>query len=144
MWTCLHRTSEDVPLVEFMYLVFTRMPSESYRSWLDLVFVAVLVCDVFRAKINSLGCWFCMHRLYLENRPFFFMPFSVHSVLISLQIWSKWYHLTVNQTFIRESIILFSKVEDLHSHVTYWVLIGEVWVIQQRTWLTVLDFCWVF
>ena len=29
---------EDVPLVEFMYLVFTRMPGEN-----DLVFVVVLV-----------------------------------------------------------------------------------------------------
>ena len=26
------RASSNVPLVEFMYLVFTRMPGESYRS----------------------------------------------------------------------------------------------------------------
>ena len=26
-----HKTCEDVPLVEFMYLVFTHMPVESYR-----------------------------------------------------------------------------------------------------------------
>ena len=25
--------ADDVPLVEFMYLVFTRMPGESYRRW---------------------------------------------------------------------------------------------------------------
>ena len=25
---------EDGPLVEFMYIVFTRMPGESYRRWL--------------------------------------------------------------------------------------------------------------
>ena len=25
---------EDVPLVEFMYLVFTRIPGESYSRWL--------------------------------------------------------------------------------------------------------------
>ena len=31
---------EDVPLVEFMHLVFARMPGESYRQ---LVFVVVFV-----------------------------------------------------------------------------------------------------
>ena len=45
---------KDVPLVQFMYFVFTRMPGESYcrrlRSWLCLR-------DVFRALINSLVCW---------------------------------------------------------------------------------------
>ena len=44
---------KDVPLVQFMYFVFTRMPGESYcrrlRSWLCLR-------DVFRALINSLVC----------------------------------------------------------------------------------------
>ena len=36
--------------MEFMYLVFTRMPGESY---------------VFRALINSLVCWFCTSALGL-------------------------------------------------------------------------------
>ena len=44
---------KDVPLVQFTYVVFTRMPGESYRSplrsWLCLR-------DVFRALINSLVC----------------------------------------------------------------------------------------
>ena len=31
--------SEDVTLVEFMYLVFTRMPGESYRRRLGSLFV---------------------------------------------------------------------------------------------------------
>ena len=45
---------EDVPLVEFMYLVFTRMPGESYcrRLWSLLLYL----CYVFRALINSLVC----------------------------------------------------------------------------------------
>ena len=34
---------EDVPLVEFMYLVFTRMPGESYRRRLRSVVVFVLL-----------------------------------------------------------------------------------------------------
>ena len=32
---------EDVPLVEFMYLVFTRMPSESYRRRLGSLLLFV-------------------------------------------------------------------------------------------------------
>ena len=48
---------EDVRLVEFVYLVFTRMPGASYRSRLR-VFQPVLLylCYVFRALINSLVC----------------------------------------------------------------------------------------
>ena len=33
---------DDVPLVEFMYLVFTRMPGESYSRWLR----SLLLCCV--------------------------------------------------------------------------------------------------
>ena len=43
---------EDVPLVEFMYLVFTCMPGESYCRWLRSLLLCS--CDVFRALINSL------------------------------------------------------------------------------------------
>ena len=45
---------EDVPLVEFMYFVFTRMPGESYRSrlWSLLLYLRY----VFPALINSLVC----------------------------------------------------------------------------------------
>ena len=41
----------DVPLVEFMYLVFTRMPGERYRRRLGF-----LLLRLFRALINSLVC----------------------------------------------------------------------------------------
>ena len=47
---------EAVPLVEFMYLVFTRMPGESYR-W-QLGSLLSYLYYVFRALINSLVCWF--------------------------------------------------------------------------------------
>ena len=43
---------EDVPLVEFMYLVFTRMPSESHPRRLGSLFL--YLCYVFRALINFL------------------------------------------------------------------------------------------
>ena len=42
----------DVPLVEFMYFVFTCMPGESYRRRLRSLFW--YLCYVFRALINSL------------------------------------------------------------------------------------------
>ena len=45
---------EDVPLVEFMYLVFTRMPGESYLRRLRSLLLCL--CDVFLALINSLVC----------------------------------------------------------------------------------------
>ena len=46
-----------------MYLVFTRMPGESYWRWLR----SLLLCSsyVFWALINSLVCWFCMRALGL-------------------------------------------------------------------------------
>ena len=46
--------NNDVPLVEFMYLVFTRMPGESYRG--RLTSLLLYLCYVFRALINSLVC----------------------------------------------------------------------------------------
>ena len=36
---------EDVPLVEFMYLVFTRLPGESYRRPLGSLLLCL--CDAF-------------------------------------------------------------------------------------------------
>ena len=45
---------EDVPPVEFMYLVYTRMPDESYRRRIRSLLLN-LYC-VFRALINFLEC----------------------------------------------------------------------------------------
>ena len=45
-------TVVDVPLVEFMCRVFTRMPGESYRR--PLRSLLLYLCYVFRAPINSL------------------------------------------------------------------------------------------
>ena len=45
-------STESVPLVEFMYLVFTRMPDESYRR--QLRSLLLYLCYVIRALINSL------------------------------------------------------------------------------------------
>ena len=45
---------EEVLLVEFIYLVFTRMPCESYRRRLR----PLLLYYVFRELINSLVCWY--------------------------------------------------------------------------------------
>ena len=49
---------EDIPLVEFMYFVFTGMPGKSYRRRLR----SLSLCsgDVFWALMNSLLCWYVL------------------------------------------------------------------------------------
>ena len=49
---------EDVALTEFMYLVFTRKPCESYRRRLRSLLLHL--CYVFPALINSLVCWYLL------------------------------------------------------------------------------------
>ena len=51
------------PLVEFMHLVFTRMPGERYHRRLRSLLL--WLCDVFRVLINSLVCRFCTSALGL-------------------------------------------------------------------------------
>ena len=47
---------EDVPIVEFMSLVFTPVPGESHCRWLGSLFY---LCYAFCVtQINSLVCWF--------------------------------------------------------------------------------------
>ena len=46
----------DIPLVEFMYLVFTRLPGDSYHRQLRSLMPCL--CDVFQALIISFVCWF--------------------------------------------------------------------------------------
>ena len=47
-------------VVEFMYLVFTCMPSETENDHARRRFRSLLyLCYVFRTLINSLVCWFC-------------------------------------------------------------------------------------
>ena len=50
------RYFEDIPLVKFMYLVFTRMPGESYRRRFRSLLL--YLCYVFRTLINSPACRF--------------------------------------------------------------------------------------
>ena len=58
---------EDVPLVEFVYLVFTRMPGESYcRRLRSLVFC---LCCVFRALIYPLCVDSVLNVLFVINQP---------------------------------------------------------------------------
>ena len=58
LWGC---TSH--PLVEFMHLVFTCMPGESYGRW--LLSLLLCLCDIFQVLINSLVPWFCTSTLGL-------------------------------------------------------------------------------
>ena len=50
----LFSQNEDVPLVEFMYLAFTRMPGESYRRRLRSF--SLYLCYLFRVLINFPVC----------------------------------------------------------------------------------------
>ena len=54
----VHRHLEDVSLVEFMYLVFTRLPHESYRRRLRslLFYFGYLLFVTYFELINSLVC----------------------------------------------------------------------------------------
>ena len=54
----------DVPLVECIYLVFTRMPRESYRRRLRSLLL--YLCDVFRVLINSLVCGLSSFRIQVN------------------------------------------------------------------------------
>ena len=49
-----HPFLEDVPLMELIYLVFTRMPRESNSRRLRSLLL--YLCDVFRALIHPLVC----------------------------------------------------------------------------------------
>ena len=53
--------SQVVLLVEFMYLVFTRKPGDSYRNRLRSLLLHL--CYLFRALVNSLLCWFLTNTL---------------------------------------------------------------------------------
>ena len=70
---------QDVPLVEFMYLVFTRMQSESYSRQLRSLLLRL--CDVFWVLINSLVCWLYEssvdHRQPTERGRFCASPLSL-------------------------------------------------------------------
>ena len=48
---------KEVALAEFLCLVFTHMPGESYSRRLGSLLLCL--CDVFRSVINSLVGWFC-------------------------------------------------------------------------------------
>ena len=51
------QNQEDVPQVEFMCLVFTHMPGESYCRWLGSLLLCL--CHIFPVLINSLVCCVC-------------------------------------------------------------------------------------
>ena len=52
---------QDVPLVEFVCLVFIGMPDESYRRRLGSL---LYLCDVFLTLINSLMCFHYDYQYY--------------------------------------------------------------------------------
>ena len=57
-----NKVLEAVPLVEFMYLVFTCMPCESYCGWLRPLLL--YLGSVYWTLVNSRLCWLCLLRLF--------------------------------------------------------------------------------
>ena len=53
LYICLLFFLKHVPLVEFVYLVFTHVPGESYRRRLRSLLLCL--CDVFQALLLILG-----------------------------------------------------------------------------------------
>ena len=56
-----HKEGPGVPLVEFVYLVFTYLPGDSYSGRLGSLLLCV--CDVFQALMNKLPCLLILQRL---------------------------------------------------------------------------------
>ena len=69
VWNALYSTVvlEDVPLVAFMYLVFTCMPGE---SWCRRLGSLLCSCGIFWALFNSPISWFCIFFVFLRCRFF--------------------------------------------------------------------------
>ena len=74
---------EDAPL---MYLVFTRMPGESYRRRLRSLLL--FLCGVFRALINSLVCWF----FSVTEHVNFLRTHNLPSMILCLAGWKMTWH----------------------------------------------------
>ena len=72
-------THKGVRTVEFMHLVFTRMPGESYHRRLGSLLL--YLCYIFWTLINSLMCWFTMVRYKVISRDF--RQSSCHNNLLS-------------------------------------------------------------
>ena len=76
----------DVLLVEFMYLVFTRMPDESYRRRLRSLLSYLRY--VFRALVTSLLCWFQTVLFFLLSASCF--GTQVTAVVAARAIFYEW------------------------------------------------------
>ena len=116
---------EDIPLVEFMYLVFTRMPGKSYRRRLRSLLL--YLCDVFRALINSLVCWFCASALGIVLFQIFITMgvFDFQKSLIHLCWVSATFHRQVR--FPLRIILLCFCIHTLHIHALYYTFLQKIW-----------------
>ena len=96
---------EDAPLVEFMYLAFTRMPGESYLRRLRPLLV--YLCYVFRALITSLVCRLCKGRSQKGS-------YTGHTT-------AQWKPNATNHPFTRKQLkIGVQKVVDRHRNTGYY------------------------
>ena len=100
-----HTKTEAVPLMGFMYLVFTRIPGESYRRRLRPLLL--YLCYVFRALINSLVCRLCKGRSQKGS-------YTGHTT-------AQWKPNATNHPFTRKQLkIGVQKVVDRHRNTGYY------------------------
>ena len=94
-----------VPLVEFLYLVFTHMPGESYRRRLRSSLL--YLCYVFQAKFNSLVSSFCTSALGLV-----LFQIRVHSIKLMRCLLDTWC-VSLGPLSIIVAVCLFDITETL-------------------------------
>ena len=75
--------NEDLPLVELMYPVFTRMPGERYRRRLRSLLL--YLCCIFQELINCVVCWL---RAWIWS----FYTYSYQNCPVSSLLFSQFLH----------------------------------------------------
>ena len=84
-----HPFFEEVPLVEFMHRVFTRMAGESCHRRLRSLLL--YLCYVFRALINTFVCWFYIRKRLSQSQWLFCNPISAVLVWLIFSLFVFWY-----------------------------------------------------
>ena len=108
-----------VPLVKFMYLLFTQMPVENYCR--QLRSLSLCLCDVFQVLINSFVCWFFIMYIILskERNIKSDSSFDIKQwwwlfwMLFSRDHWySAWWSLVLSLTLFTLATVTMTDFED--------------------------------
>ena len=147
-WNTLDQ-NEDVPLVEFMYLVFTYMPSESYHRQLRSLLL-VLMWHLSRANYLPCKLIFLLWPFLLRHLPSHFCYFPSHfcwDIPLHISETSPFTFLLSPFTFLRHLPSHFCWDISLHISETYpftFLLSPFTFLLSPFTFLRHLPshFCW--